>query len=122
MNQPPPAQSSARVKSNRMYAIILGLVALVGLAVVMAIQMSPEESTPSYTPPEASVSTPASVPEAVTLSNERRALGLEGHKAIDHREELGCVTLRQISLYEVGVFDEEAWVDHVRRSSGGTGP
>ena len=66
VNQPPPAQSSARVKSNRMYAIILGLVALVGLAVVMAIQMSPEESTPSYTPPEASVSTPASVPEAVT--------------------------------------------------------
>ena len=63
---PPPAQSSARVKSNRMYALILGLVALVGLAVVLAIQMSPKEEAGSttYTPPETTVSAPAAVPPA----------------------------------------------------------
>ncbi|MEC7241374.1 MAG: serine/threonine-protein kinase [Myxococcota bacterium] len=64
MAPPPPAQSSARVKSNRMYALILGLVALVGLAVVLAIQMSPKEdpAPSSYIPPETAVSAPAAVP------------------------------------------------------------
>ena len=61
MAPPPPAQSSARVKSNRMYALILGLVALVGLAVVLAIHVGGKEAS-TYAPPEPAVSTPAPVP------------------------------------------------------------
>jgi len=44
-NQPPPASASSRTKSNRIYAIILGLVALIGIAVVFAVRMSPSDDS-----------------------------------------------------------------------------
>ena len=43
---PPPSSSSNRTKSNRIYAVILGIVALVGGAVIFAVQQSGDsEST-----------------------------------------------------------------------------
>ena len=46
VNQPPPATHGSRTQSNRIYAIILGLVALIGLAVVMAVWMRPSSDAP----------------------------------------------------------------------------
>ena len=48
-NQPPPAGASSRTKSNRIYAIILGLVALIGIAIVFAVRMSPSDESPEMT-------------------------------------------------------------------------
>jgi serine/threonine-protein kinase len=44
VKQPPPATAASRTQSNRIYAIILGLVALIGLAVVMAVWMRPSDN------------------------------------------------------------------------------
>jgi eukaryotic-like serine/threonine-protein kinase len=43
---PPPATHGSRTQSNRIYAIILGLVMLIGLAVVLAVWKRPSESPP----------------------------------------------------------------------------
>jgi len=42
---PPPSASSNRTKSNRIYAVILGIVALVGGAVVVAVQSSGDDAS-----------------------------------------------------------------------------
>jgi serine/threonine protein kinase len=47
---PPPASDASRTQSNRIYAIVLGLVGLIGLAVVLAVWNRPSEGSQAGSP------------------------------------------------------------------------